>query len=724
MKKDYLRENYKIAATSKIIKMAREDMPIMVKSWYGQKRESYKTEIYMRCKIVEGILKVALFLVRDLRLGNRKPAYELLIDKNSGNFFTWDAVNRVWRTAMLDKLDCQLFGTKAYIEPKESRVMRQYLNVEADDYKAILVYQQKIRTQRLELRYKRETDAWDLVMLQIPQLPKDWNRWVDKQGIHQNFIFYDYSRKKSQTGYCTWCEREVPIKKPRHNHKGKCPGCRHEIQYKARGKTGNFCSNLETAYLLQQCGDGMVIRQFEINRRYVKDQYASPHLEILEERRVILDHAFSPVVFHYGYYKMSYHRWIKGEKKYSYYNYDSRNFYGSVYKRNLPFLERKQLSRTGLPEMIRALKKIDPEVYLAQLQKVPYLEKLAKAGLAQLALDTIRGKLQLEDSQTELTRELGIDRSRMQRLRKNHGGYHYLAWLKYEKANGTYYSDAALCQLDKWNIMPSGLMFILGKMGLVKICNYLNRQYAATGREQKQLISTWQDYLAMASRLHMRTDLELIYKPKELLKKHNEAVELCGGIQVVERAMELLKSYPDIDQICQSIKSKYEYEDKKYRIEVPKKTEDIIVEGSVLGHCLHWSDIFFDRIQRRETYVLFLREMKCPDTPYYTLEVEPDGTVRQKRTVGDNQNGDIIKAKHFIAKWQRTIQKRLTEEDIALAKISAVLRVQEIKELRKTKAVIRNGHLKGQLLADVLEEDLMEASRSMEAEGQELPQAA
>lgn len=725
MKKDYLRNNYKITATGKMMKMAEEDTPVRGGCWHGRVTEYYKTELYIRCKIVEGILKVAFFQVRDLRLGNRKPAYELLIDKVSGQFFTWDGVKRVWKTAMLDKLDCHFIESKTYMEPKENRIMRQYLEVNGDGYEGILFYQRITRMQQLEARHKQETDAWDLVMLQVPKLPKDWIRWVDKQGIHQNFIFYDYSRKKSQTGYCTWCEREVPIKKPRHNHKGKCPRCRHEIQYKARGKAGNFRTDLETAYLLQQCRDGMVIRQFEINRRYIRDQYESPKLDITEERRVMLDHAFTPIVFHYGYYKMSYYRWIKGEKRYAYFNYYySRNYKGSVYKRNLPFLSRRHLSRTGLPEMIRTSEKIDPEVYLAELKKTPYLEQLAKAGLTQLALDTIKGKMQWENPQTALTKELGIDRGRMQRLRKNKGGYHYLAWLKYEKDQGTYYSDAMMRQLDHWNVMPSELQFILGKMSPLKVCNYLNRQYAATGREHKQLISTWQDYLAMASRLNMRTELDLIYKPKELLKKHNEVIELCGGITVVARAMELLESYPDIDQICQSIKSKYEFEDKQYRIKVPEKIEEIIVEGSVLGHCLHRSDIYFDRIQRHETYVLFLREMKSPDTPYYTLEIEPDGTVRQKRTVGDFQNEDIIKAKHFIAKWQRTIQKRLTEEDLALAKTSAVLREQELRKLREEKATIWRGHLAGRLLAEVLEEDLMEANRSMEAEGQELPQAA
>ena len=95
-------------------------------------------------------------------------------------------------------------------------------------------------------------------------------------------------------------------------------------------------------------------------------------------------------------------------------------------------------------------------------------------------------------------------------------------------------------------------------------------------------------------------------------------------------------------------------------------------------------------------------------------EVEPDGTIRQKRTVGDRQNKDLEDAVVFLRKWQEEIQKRLTLEDYRLAKESSRLRVEEFKKLREEKAKIWHGHLQGQLLADVLERDLMEAVRSAE----------
>lgn len=720
MKKEYLRRLYQTVATDEMMEMAEADFPKKEKGWYSSDVEVYKTNIYLRCQVIEGILKVSIFQRHDMRLGSTKPAYELYIDKGSEKFFTWDTVEGKWKTAMLEHIDWDYYGNmeKSYIAPEDNRVMKQYLEISEDGYAGIINYQRKVRERQLEERHKRETAPWDLAMSHVSSLPADWKRWVGKQAIHSHYIFYDYSRKKHQAGYCSWCEKEVPIKEPRHNKMGKCPRCHHVIQYKAKGRTGRFETPVETAYLLQSCGDNLVIRQFKVSRYYIKGEYENPQQSSFEERRVIYNGTMESEQFYYGLYKNSYLRWIKGEQvsynPYGMYYYNKRDYNGTVYRRNLPNLARTKLSRTGLTEMLGKQDRFDPEVYLETLKKKPYMEQLAKAGLVTVVKDILGGKWDLEvDDSRNFAKALGIDKSRMRRLRENNGGFQYLAWLKYEKQNKTNYPDHILKQLEQWQIEPFDLKFILKKMSLVRIYNYMKKQYDLSGRPVKELISTWQDYLFMASRLMMDTESEYIYKPKDLVGKHNEAVSLCGGKEIVKMAEEILKDYPDIDSICQSVKKKYEYGDKNYTIIVPETVEEILGEGATLGHCLDTTDIYFDRIQRRESYIVFLRRTENPACPYYTLEIEPDGTVRQKRTEGDKQNADINKAKRFIMKWQQAIRKRLTEEDYSLAKESARLREEEFKELRETKAKIWHGHLAGKLLVDVLEADLMEAVSSM-----------
>ena len=105
--------------------------------------------------------------------------------------------------------------------------------------------------------------------------------------------------------------------------------------------------------------------------------------------------------------------------------------------------------------------------------------------------------------------------------------------------------------------------------------------------------------------------------------------------------------------------------------------------------------------------------MSDPDQPYYTLEVEPDGAIRQKRTVGNTQGKDFDQALSFILKWQNQLQDKLTDEIRLLSETSRKLRDVEFEELRKNKVRVRGGHLMGHLLADVLEDDLLEVEKNV-----------
>lgn len=92
------------------------------------------------------------------------------------------------------------------------------------------------------------------------------------------------------------------------------------------------------------------------------------------------------------------------------------------------------------------------------------------------------------------------------------------------------------------------------------------------------------------------------------------------------------------------------------------------------------------------------------------MEIEPDGTTRQKRTTGDRQDKDFQEAVSFIRKWQREVKKRLNRADKELAAQSAELREKEFEELRKNQTKVCHGALAGKLLVDVLEADLMVAN--------------
>ena len=180
-----------------------------------------------------------------------------------------------------------------------------------------------------------------------------------------------------------------------------------------------------------------------------------------------------------------------------------------------------------------------------------------------------------------------------------------------------------------------------------------------------------------------------------------------------ERDMEAAataRKYRKIAGICRLIKPKYEYTGEMYSIVVPSGVRDVMREGDALSHCVGKSDRYWERIEQQEAYILFLRKTAEIDKPYYTLEVEPNGTIRQKRTYFDRQNDDLKDAEQFLKEWQKVVSERLTESDREKAEKSKVLRLQEFEQLRQDDIRIHTGDLAGQRLVDVLVSDLMETA--------------
>lgn len=725
MKKGELLRLRTLKATPKMMRMAADDT-IKREVLYSYVRESYTYGIYMRCQVLNGILKVAFFLPEYMRMESAMPVYELFINNQTGEFLTYDRRMKKWLTAKLDMLPWPgyvAYSEKRWINPEGARTIKRYLGVSSGGYKGILEYQIQIRADELKQRHRRETDPWDLDMEQTPELPRDWEKWVSKVGIPENYIFYRYDRRGVTEGYCTYCEKPVPIKHPKHGKQGTCPCCHHKIVYKSEGKAaGVVRTDTAHMYLLQRCEDGVMIRGFEGSRSYRREDYHNTECQFTEVRRVILDEdGYELRAYSWGVYKNTETRWIKTSlgqrytKSFYYYYYYSPTYEGRMYGRTLPDLAKKELRKTGLVEMAALAGKIDPEKYLAKWQSIPELERLAKAGLGTLAMECMYGRYSVEDCFKnrlfgDLKKLLGIDSQELARLRRCNGGIQFLKWLQYEKATGKLLPDHVISWFCGEGIIVGDLKFISNRMSMVQIYNYVRRQMKENGMKSKEVLTTWSDYLAMAERFHMDTQDAIIYRVNKLCKRHDELVERCHSKSMAIKAGEILKNYPHVEQIYESVKDIYEYSDKNYMVVSPRCIEDILQEGENLHHCVGSSDRYWERIERRESYVLFLRRSASPEKAYYTLEIEPDGTVRQKRTMYDRQEADIEDATKFLKKWQKEVSKRITGEEKELAKISHSLREQEFAEMREKQLVINTGDLAGRLLVDVLTEDLMEVA--------------
>lgn len=688
---------------------------------YSYKENRREYQLFLRAEVENGILKVALFNPDYLRAGAKQPAYTVYIEGEKKQFLTYDMFKHSWRTGKVDSLDWpQYISTSArvYLPRKEAAIIQTYLGCGADVYYGLYQYQKAIQEAEAERRFQKAVAPWDADMALTPDLPKDWVHWVNKVGITENFIFYDYKKGGAKQGYCTYCGKEVPLRvQPYHNKTGICPCCHRKIAFKARGRFSRLFTKEVPLYLIQQRPDGFIVREFWARRFYDKERGDRPEIWCYENERTVYDRQFNSRT----YYKYSYQnrdlRWspVQPPAFMGYYGFQYHSEPGHVYGKTLPRLKNTELKGTGLVEWIYAHQmEANPWHYLKVYSLVPPFEKIWKAGLPHLAKECMDKpqcmKPFIKDPQAHsLCKSLGIDTQELRRLRACDGGHEVLDWLQFEKEYGHPISDDLIQWFCRNDISTQDIQFILDRMSPVQICNYLRRQAAESQESVRQVLTTWRDYLAMAKDFGLDTGDAIIYRANKLRLRHDQLVMKCKVKDSEAPALEILKKHPAINEICQSLK-KYEYEGEHYAVVAPNNVKEIYAEGFMLSHCLFRNDIYWDRMESHETYILFLRRRSAPDLPYYTLEIEPDGSVRQKRTKFDRQGSDIEDVKEFLKEWQAMISKRLTSEDRRKAAKSKVLREEEFEQLRKDDVRIHTGNLAGQRLVDVLMADAMDAA--------------
>lgn len=102
--------------------------------------------------------------------------------------------------------------------------------------------------------------------------------------------------------------------------------------------------------------------------------------------------------------------------------------------------------------------------------------------------------------------------------------------------------------------------------------------------------------------------------------------------------------------ILETVK-KFEFAGSKFSIVCPKAVQELDVEGEVLHHCV---GSYKHNVAAGQEIILFLRKNNDPNTPFYTIDLDRDGFIRQIHT---KYNGDIKDdpekdaLKEFLMEW-------------------------------------------------------------------------
>lgn len=557
--------------------------------------------------------------------------------------------------------------------------------------------------------YDRKAERVNELMAAVPDVPEDFEKWwLDTcEGVkNEEYVFYD---KEKDIYHCTACGQNHSIKGAKHRQDYIC---------KRSGKRTT------------------VIRRQKSIRH---DDYAVVISPVNSEWSV--ERLFKMAVVYNDLGKFVYpEETIRvmlsrtGKKTKIYYSQSFRDCYGYECSRcdsdwwdtnpankrwNSAYLyPPKQEDLTGtqakklhLGQMAASGACLNWNGIIYHAPRTACFEYVLKMGLIRLAKEAGE-KLRIypqgwEDTGlnlkgTDAEEILGVDKQRINRLRQMNGGLNALGWLKAECSTQKKVTDRALLLAEQKNIKADYYTFIMDRMSPEQVINYVAAQKEKRSSKSDYYISSdWKDYLAMAQRLHMNVYDSIVYKPKDLGIRHDMLVEEIARRGDDAWICEIAEKFPDVENICREIKEKYEYANKDYVMVVPQDIKDIVNDGRVLHHCAASSERYFDRINKRECFLLFVRKKATPDEPWYTVEIQPGGTIRQKRTRFNRQDDEEEVVK-FLREWQKAIKKRLTREDMELEEQSSIQREIEQMEL------LQKGDEKSLRVWQELEDDFME----------------
>lgn len=663
----------------------------------------------------------------------------------TGEYETYYIKTGIWRQTMLQTL-CEYDATHYWYydldgnipinSEADKKLIKELLPERFSAMKPLTRIKHKENDYNSNQRESKESRRLERIrnlMDKIPPLPEDFNEWIVKTASgDQDYAFYD---KDSERWSCTACGKggnagkfkRQDGKKARHNDHITCPYCGKTIQAKTR------------THAIQLKTNAAVMQNIDSDRSVVR------HLDIRitwEGRGHKVEKSEAVRVFP-----------LRNHKKLAcdiYYNQSDRGF-----EWNYPWdnrgcfdiknpVNRRMNEEYLYPEGIEAAlegtcyeawkrtfrqlaeagKKLEyNRLMSAQGDKslVNVVEYLFKGRFDRMLQETARstncwngsygGPLFKDGETIEEVFRLS-DRQTINRIRECDGGEDTLQWMRWAEKTGKKIDQETLVWLTSENINMRSLSFVESQMSPRQVMNYVKRQQAEgyAGKSARAVLEQWADYLDMCRQKKKDTTDEMVYRPRELKRRHNELVEEMRKERMLEQlkrdekateemARKMAEKYPGAEKILEEIRDKYEYQNEEYMMIVPRSLLDIAIDGSALHHCTGWSERYYERIMQRETYICFLRRKAEPDISYYTIEVEPGGTIRQHRSYLDEEPG-VEEIRGFLREWQREIKNRLTKEDHRLASVSVIKRqknIDELKEKNNTRVL------------KCLEEDFMEA---------------
>jgi len=504
------------------------------------------------------------------------------------------------------------------------------------------------------------------IQKQLRPLPKNFEREVNNSALSYSRYLFCHRENGVRYGYCTHCHKQGEAG-PRNalkraGEEGYCPHCHSRVVIKDVGRSRKHLVDNGYILFLQKARDGgLVVRAGNVYRDYRK-RYEKVSTEY-QEQYIVYFNAGVAVAYRRNWY-FGTDGWSGRFEKmrgipapHPHVDFDGL----PVCPVGMVGFTRDKLRGTALwhCEMARVIRGccgpggVPPVCkYLAFHAKHAGLaEKLEKEGFFDLIGAAACGEpvYPIYWNAKTVPRALGLTRDDLRGAVAEGNVIRALNWRKYCKKNGITKPEERAWVQANWHAEHIW-GDILKHTTVSKI-----RTYTAL---RPDTLSDWRDYLDQCDQLGLDLRERAVLFPKDLHAAHQRNTDILNRRAEAERArarklakMSVNEAKEKFEKNLPALQKKYNWQNGDYLIRVAEGEDDLLREGSALGHCVGTNRSYKENHFKGLTLILFVRRASDPEKPFFTVEYkEATKTVYQCR--GKGNCAPPTGVKDFLDVWR------------------------------------------------------------------------
>jgi len=432
------------------------------------------------------------------------------------------------------------------------------------------------------------------------------------------------------------------IQEPRKGDFGTCPMCGARGKYMPQGRAKSFYRQTTHLFLGQQYKeDGMVFRYIEVGKEWQLGLICGEKGPEMYNSREKLDGIEIARAYFEPGKKMQmdfkkHNPWSGNDF------WDDCNLSGweSITIREawiLPETYRNMkgtfLQYSALEEFQMAAGNINPVDYIERYIQTPQIEILVKMGLIGVVRELLKCHYNIvaNEEANRVDQFLGIRKERVKQLIEKEGAVDFLKVMQMEKRMEQSWTDEQVEQLTEIGIDNRQITMAMEHTTIQKLLNHISKyagcEYGtmcgtAIGR-LKAITQTYFDYLEMRQSLGYDMSNTVYLFPRDLSAAHTKMVQEHNKLEADKRLQEVAVVYPLIKKHYRRLRKAFYYEDENFLIRPARNAEEIVMEGRILHHCVG-GDNYLKKHNDGTSTILFLRNVKEPEMPYITVEINMD----------------------------------------------------------------------------------------------------